>query len=308
MHAALVTAYKDFDMLERLVLRLQSFDMRVFVHIDKRSPGVAQALERSRALGAEAHSWYSIHWGSRSHLGALLRLMRAALADPRVSYVHTLSGQDYPIKTAAVIESRCDGQIFMESEPLESLPNKVRIRFERYHLRDLVDPLFRLPNRSNEIALRLQTLLRITRRRTRSHSLIRKGLVWVSMPAEAARYCCESDQAARLWSELRYTALPEEFYFQTLLAASPFADRIDTNNKRFMEWTPRNGSRPAVLDSRDCDALRHTDALFARKLDSQASAKLLNAIDQHLDAQALREETTAKGIQHQPTIQQAVSL
>ena len=117
-------------MLERLVLRLQSLGMRVFVHIDKRSAGAKEAVVRIRSLGAEAYSWYSIHWGSRSHLGALLRLMRSALLDSHVSYLHTLSGQDYPIRSRDSIESICDGRIFMECEPLHALPAKARDRFE----------------------------------------------------------------------------------------------------------------------------------------------------------------------------------
>lgn len=292
MHAALVTAYKDFDMLERLVLRLQSLGMRVFVHIDKRSAGVQEAVTRIRSLGAEAHSWYSIRWGSRSHLGALLRLMRSALVDQHVSYIHTLSGQDYPIKTATFIESTCDGRIFMECEPLQALHAKARDRFAYYHIHDLADPMFRLPYRLDEIAVGVQKLLRITRQRTRSHSSISKGLVWISMPAEVARYCCESTAAGRLWSELRYTALSEEFFFQTLLSASPYADRIDFDNKRFMDWTPRLNSRPATLDSSDCKTLGHTQALFARKFDSKLSAQLLDAIDQRLESAAFANTST----------------
>jgi hypothetical protein len=289
MHAALVTAYKDFDMLERLVLRLQSLGMHVFVHVDKRSAGAQEAVARAKSLGAEANSWYSVHWGSRSHLGALLQLMRSALLNHRISYVHTLSGQDYPIKTADSIESICDGRILMDCNPLHALPDQVRDRFEHYHIRDLADPFFRLPYRADEIGVSLQKLLRIRRERTRSSSFIWKGLVWLSMPAEIARYCCESAAATSLWSELRYTALPEEFYFQTLIAGSPYRNQIDLDNRRFMDWIPRQGSRrPVVLDLADWETIRHTNALFARKFDSMASAHLLTAIDRHLEASTLK--------------------
>jgi hypothetical protein len=307
MHAALVTAYKDFDMLERLVLRLQSLGMRVFVHIDKRSAGAKEAVVRIRSLGAEAYSWYSIHWGSRSHLGALLRLMRSALLDSHVSYIHTLSGQDYPIRSRDSIESICDGRIFMECEPLHALPAKARDRFEHYHIRDLADPFFRLPYRADQIAVGVQRLLRVRRQRTRSHPSIWKGLVWVSLPAEVARYCCESAAAKNLWSELRCSALPEEFFFQTLLAGSPYVDQIDSDNRRFMDWTPRQGSRPAVLDLSDIETLRHTHALFARKFDSTVSEQLLNAIDRQSDVSTFERGSLLDSTQRHSITQQAVS-
>jgi hypothetical protein len=306
MHAALVTAYKDFDMLERLVLRLQSLGMRVFVHIDKRSAGAKEAVLRIRSLGAEAYSWYSIHWGSRSHLGALLRMMRIAIDDPDVSYVHTISGQDYPIKSSQAFEAVCDGSIFMDLERLNCMPARYRERFERYHIRDLMDPLFRLPARADEVVVSAQRLLGIRRQRTRSRLNIFKGLVWVSMPADAACYCCNSDSATRLWGELRFTALPEEFYFQTLLLASPFAERIDPDNRRYMDWMPRDGSRPAVLNPIDYPTLESSSALFARKLDSKISAELLEAIDQHLLV-SLSRKPTHEDAQRISTLHQAVS-
>lgn len=306
MHAALVTAYKDFDMLERLVLRLQSLGMRVFVHIDKRSAGAQEVVARTRALGAEAYSWYPVYWGSRSHLGALLRLMCLVIKDPNLSYVHTISGQDYPIKSAAVFDAICDGRIFMDSEPLASMPERYRERFGRYHIRDLLDPFFRVPARLDDAAVRAQRILGVHRQRTRSHRNISKGLVWLSMPAEAARFCCESDPAKQLWRELRLTALPEEFYFQTLLNQSPFADRIEPDNRRYMDWLPRDGSRPAVLNISDYATLKNSHALFARKLDSRISRSLLETIDEDviipLTGQSTHEGAQRLSIPHKAAL------
>jgi hypothetical protein len=307
MHAALVTAYKDFAMLERLVTRLQALGMKVFIHVDKRSTVAPDALDRIRSLGAEVHSWYPVHWGSRSHLGALLKLMRMALRNPAITYIHTLSGQDYPIKSAEAFDEICDGRVFMDCLPIDSLPEKARSRFEHYHIRDLLDPVLRLPARADEFLVNVQKHLRIRRRRTRSHASIMKGLVWLSMPADAARYCCESGQARRLWRELKYSTLPEEFYFQTLLYTSPFQRQIDPDNRRFMDWTPRGGARPAVLDQTDCAAIHATNALFARKFDSRVSGDMLNMIDQKLLAPGIEARATMKDEHRQSTHSQAVS-
>jgi hypothetical protein len=283
VHAALVTAYKDFEMLERLVVRLRALGMEVFVHIDTRSVGARQIVHRIRALDAEAHSWYPIHWGSRSHLAVLLRLMRIALQNPRITYVHTLSGQDYPIKSLETFNRVCDGRVFMDCHPIESLRETIRRRFEFYHIRDLLGPRLRLPDVVDRMAVSTQKLFGIRRLRTHSHASIMKGLVWLSMPSDAARYCCESLAAQELWAELKYAALPEEFYFQTLLSASPFAHWIDVDNKRFMDWRRRGDARPPrELDLSDFQATKESSALFARKFDSKLSGEILDKVDLEL--------------------------
>ena len=54
---------------------------------------------------------------------------------------------------------------------------------------------------------------------------------------------------------------------------------VVNDDLRYTDWRRRNGSVPAYLDETDVGALLGSDALFARKVSSDISGELLDAID-----------------------------
>ena len=97
--AILITAYRDFDQLLDLVAL---FDDRfgVYIHIDKKSNCGDRIYD---SLKGQSHvQWvssdYTINWGGRNHLLAILSLCKKAFADGKYSYFHLITGQDLPIK------------------------------------------------------------------------------------------------------------------------------------------------------------------------------------------------------------------
>lgn len=71
------------------------------------------------------------------------------------------------------------------------------------------------------------------------------------------------------------THVPEEVFFPTLVMASSFAGRVVNDNLRYMDWVPRNGNNPAVLDMSDAERIVRSGKLFARKLDRPVSSSLM---------------------------------
>lgn len=280
MHAAAITAFKDPAMLATLVDALIERDFLVFVHIDRRSRFPAETIAAIEAKGGIVERRYRVVWGGYTHLLALVGLIRRAVADPRVTYVHTLSGQDYPIKSAAEIGRICDGRIFLCSEPLAETDAEIQHRFRSRKFLYPIERWRSIPRPFARAVDWAQSALGIARRRTRDFTAtqIFKGLVWLSMPVEVARHTVESPVARRFLHDLRLSHLPEEFFFQTVIAHSPFADRIFGDELRYMDWDLRDGVRPAVLDLRDLSALAASPALFARKFDSRKSAELIDRL------------------------------
>ena len=107
-HAALITAYKDFDALCSLVNALSDFSF-VYIHVDKKSkihrvrPDVLNVLREHRGVRL-IQSRYSVSWGGINHLYACLGLARAALQEPGHQFFHWITGQDYPVRTPAEFE------------------------------------------------------------------------------------------------------------------------------------------------------------------------------------------------------------
>ena len=88
------------------------------------------------------------------------------------------------------------------------------------------------------------------------------------------------DPIARKFLEaIRNTRVAEEIYFATYFLNSDLAASVVKDDLRYTDWRERNGSKPAYLDESDADAVLQSGALFARKVSSTVSTKLLDAID-----------------------------
>src|SRR5947209_10334079 len=79
MHAILITAYKDYPALLRLVRRLDPAFFKLFIHIDRRSRIGPPQIAELRSLGAEVKKTFTVRWGAYTHLQAILHLLGTAL-------------------------------------------------------------------------------------------------------------------------------------------------------------------------------------------------------------------------------------
>jgi hypothetical protein len=284
MHAVLITAYKDFPALQRLVRRLDPAFFKTFIHIDRKSRFNSGDVEVLKALGAVVTSTYVIRWGSHTHLLAILHLMRLATAQGSFEYLHLISGQDYPLWPADEFKRRCDRQIFLDYRPLEHEPALVRDRYE------LGDPFhFLLTHRAGSRAVhkflsRKSHFLRsrLSKRRSQfgPYGSLFKALVWSSIPTTAAERILNDPVAQDFLWALRNTSVAEEVFFATYFLNCDLAPLVVKNDLRYTDWRERNGSKPAYLDHSDIEDVLRSGALFARKVSSSVSIKLLDMIDE----------------------------
>jgi Core-2/I-Branching enzyme len=283
MHAVLITAYKDFASLERLVRRLDREFFKVYIHLDRRSSISGTQIGQLNRLGAWVTKRYHVRWGSVTHLYAMLDLLREAVRHGGIDYVHLISGQDYPLCNAGEFARRCDGRIFIEFNPVAAESDYIR---DRYRLRNLfyflqlgsrisnrIYPLFDRPS------LWVQWRLGMSRKQFGPFETVYKGTVWSSFPAAAAAHLLEDPAAARFLRSIRTTYLPEEIFFQTYFLNSRLRGSVENDSLRYIDWRNRNGSIPAYLDASDLDAVLRSSALFARKVSSEISSVLLDEID-----------------------------
>jgi hypothetical protein len=76
----------------------------------------------------------------------------------------------------------------------------------------------------------------------------------------------------------KWNFIPEEFFFQTLIMNSPFADTCVNCHYRYALWEEKHGSLPGVLDESDVENIRAANVFFARKISSANSMKLLHLL------------------------------
>ena len=269
MQAMIITAYQDGQALEKTVRALSARAL-CFVHVDA-SGAITRA--QTRALDAlpnvRAIRRWRIHWGSVHHLHALLALCEMALADARVTHLHLISAQDFPIVSADAFERRFAGDtaIHMQNLVTADYPELAH-RYRHYHFMHLLnyrDMGERAQNWVGRID-RWQDALHVHRRL----ELPRKGLVWLSMPRDAAQFAVSSAKARALLKKLTYTYIPEEFYFQNVFDGTAFAPRVTGDALRFSIWDAPERGLPALLDEGDLPAIETSGCVFARKVDAHS--------------------------------------
>ena len=267
MQAMIITAYRGFDGLSRMLTALSRHAL-CFVHVDKKSSFTPEQMARLNALpGVRAISHYAVNWGSVYHLHALIDLCRMALEDSRVTHLHLISAQDFPCVSAEAF-ARCfegDDRIHMQFLTTADYPELAH-RYEHYHCmhrlnyRDMSE---RAQNWVGRID-RFQDMLHIRRRLSVPH----KGLVWLSLPRDAARHAVEAPQNRRLLRRLRYTYIPEEFFFQNAFEGTTWAEKITGDALRFSIWDEPERGMPALLDERDLPAIDASGCVFCRKVNA----------------------------------------
>lgn len=273
-YAYIISAYKNLEQVARLVRRLQSDRASFFVHVDKKTDNrdyhaLVGSLGDVPSVSFLAR--HACHWGGFGHVQATLKGIDAlAREGAPFDYVILLTGQDYPIKSNEYIERFFDAHApnsFMGFSPLPSdswSPRGGLDRIEKVHLR--------LHGHHLEIPFK--------RRFPSGLRPFGGGAYWC-----LSRDCIEyvaGFMARRpdFASFFRHVDIPDEIFFQTILLNSELQDTIVNDNLRYIDWT--RGSRPAILEVRDFEALRASPKLFARKFDVHQDEAVLDLIDRYL--------------------------
>lgn len=288
MQAAVITAYKNFDQLFELVNMLLNGNFKIFIHIDKKQYVETDPflLKLKEMKNVQLYSEYVIEWGSINHLYAILKLLTVATTDSDIHFIHIISSQDYPVKPLAYYEdlfSSTNKCIYMTTTPLELFNEEVKNRFEQYYFFNKCDSRNQSIQHKEKCIQRIQKKLGIKRTKFGKFKSLYKGMVWISAPSEVFRYTLESKKEKNsLLKFLKYCKIPEEFFFQTMIMNSNYRTLVVKDNLRYTVWQEKHGSIPAILDIEDWDNINKTNAIFARKLDSEISLELKLKIDKSL--------------------------
>lgn len=289
--AYLITAYKDFPAVYELASFLCRED-RVFIHVDKKSREIGEAeLAKLNALpNCRAFCVYSVPWGGYAHIQAILYLMREAAAEEEVSYFHLLTGEDFPVQSPKRLHERFvdENRIYLSYIEEADFTQAVQKRIRCYNF-------FQNKNVKNPVLWQLQNwtvicqkLLGVYRTSLGEFDKIYKGLVYISMPKEAAADILRYLEAHPEYEKDLYRCqLPEEFFFQTLLLNEGFCQgkwkRLVVNRElRYMDWERGNVGSPAYLEESDYAKIAAGDYCFARKLHGEASEPLKEKIRENL--------------------------
>jgi hypothetical protein len=84
----------------------------------------------------------------------------------------------------------------------------------------------------------------------------------------------------------RFALCADEMIFQNAIMHGPAELRDSVVNKTFRQLTWTGGAHPKTYTTADLDELLASDAFLARKFDEAVDAKVLEALDDHLQRSA----------------------
>ena len=230
----------------------------------------------------------NVLWGGWSQVDATLEMMREAFPTLEPDdYVILLSGDSYPLQSqedlARFFESSNGAQYINSVSMPSKEASKPLTRLSRLYIeynphngkRNL------LPRIINNLAIRRNYKAALNGRAPHA------GSTWWAFTGAALKWMLtESDGDTRFLKFCRWTKMPDEFYFQTLLASSPFS--LDVRpSLMYTDWSRPTGPKPAILDYDHIQALAERGlavkqaaygdytALFARKVTSTEMPNLI---------------------------------
>lgn len=286
----LITAYRDEENLIRLVRHFDTPDFRVLVHIDKKSNQVSvERLKRQGQSNLEVFSKYRITWGSINHVKAVLQLIQMALRHDDVEYLHVVSGADIALHSPEWFVKRfknCRESYFSDGTlPVLKREHTVVWR-TKYWMPSTCNPKSFVVRKLNDVAFWLQQHLGITRHRLGELKMeaVRFGMIWSSFHRGAGEaMLLFAASHPKFMRDLNWTMVPEEAFFVTALMGTEYEPKPNATDLRFYEWTRE---MPAILDESDYVKIEQGNYIFARKIDSGKSRKLVRRIEESIAAEA----------------------
>ena len=276
--AILITAYRDMPQLQRLVEWFDE-DFELFAHLDKRCQEDISWMDGRSNL--HLYRKYAVEWGDYRHLKAIVLLMREAYRHTDIEYFHLITGSDYPIPPTTEFKAFCEAHRhdnYLEHFPLPHADWGKEGGLNR------IDYYWLSPNSTRSKGAQLTRKLVNMQRRLGikrgfkyfDGNLCGGGTYW-SLSREAIKVALNYlDYHPDYLRRFRMTSIAEEICLPTLWCNSGIS--LINDYKRYIDWGP-DGANPQVLTENDYDKMVSSGALFARKMESGESDKLMEKLD-----------------------------
>jgi len=224
--------------------------------------------------GSKVIKKYKISWGSFAMVKATLDLMRLAQSAGYERYV-LISGQDLPIKSNRQIREFFDankGTDFIQSLNLRMWDAGGFERVSHFHLQSptgskgLKQFLLKV---GGKLLSEIQTRLGYVRKTSWDFYC---GPQWVDLTGDTVdKVLSLVSTNPKFLRRFRATTCADEIFFQSAIHYLGLEDRSSNVSLRYIDW--KSGPEyPRTLRADDYESLLASDALFARKFDTQVDA------------------------------------
>jgi Core-2/I-Branching enzyme len=277
--AHIILANGNAGQIERMIRKLAHPEFDFYIHLDRKldEEGFTHLARLPNAFFIENR--IDVTRDGYSLLRTILAATSYVLNTGKdYHYINLLSGQDYPIKSAAYIYDFLNAHqrysfVSYDEDHRTSWWKDFPPRYESYHLTE-----FNFWGKS-----KIQAILNAVLPKRKFPLKVKlyggnKGAWWI-LRSDVAKYLVHKvENNLKLQKFLKWCRSADEFVVPTLLMNSSFKSSIVNNNFRYIDWTERRSDLENLLLA-DLDEFRQAEIWFAGKFDSRVDEAILTAID-----------------------------
>lgn len=292
VHAYFITAFQNFEVLDKLISLLDYPDNIIFLHVDRKVENFNYddyrkklSLKYSELIGLPR---FDMIWASHHEIECIVSSMEEAL-HYHWDYFHYITENDMPLKTQKQIHDFFElhaGYEFISFTP--QWYRAANYKCQVYHM--MIDnPKYRTRKAMHYIdhgLARLQYYLGVRR----SGNKFYHGSGYYSLTRAFVQYVVGQKEDIR--HDYARTLCGMEVFIQTLCWYSSFRERVYKfeakyeGNLRYIDWDRREGNSPHTFTMDDWeeieDKIRNSDLCFIRKI---KDGMLAEKICEHLSGQ-----------------------
>lgn len=286
MHAYLLIAHNQFELLEKLITALDDERNDLYIHIDAKVRNFdfdyfSSIPKHSRIIFTDR---IKVTWGDYSQVKCEMILLKTAVENQNpgnpYSYFHLISGVDFPIKTNNEIhtffEENSGKEFIHYSNSTVSQSSIDRLKY--YHFfRKKRNLFFKI---IANILFRFQRFIGVNRLKG-ADIKVQKGCNWFSITGALAEYIVNNFEMIE--KIFRYSYCCDEVFIQTILENSGFKNNLympDCHNNhlacaRLIDWERGN---PYVFRKEDYALIKASPAMFARKFNLNVDHEIVDML------------------------------
>lgn len=282
-HAVCILAHKNWAQLDDLIDVLDSQYVDVYLHIDKkRRPdfdNYAETHDFKRHSNVSIVKSQNVDWGGYFQLLVELLLFKEVLSrKDEYSYVHLISGQDFPLMPMSQIVKECEAtKVDYLGFITGDNKNRYVRRLKYRHIWVEMVRTSRFCSFLRKAFLVLQMLLGVNRLK-HCPLTFEVGPNWMSITIESLKYIV--DEYPKYEKYFKHGISAEECYKQMILKTRESA-HIESCSKRYVVFKNMKPS-PEILTIEMLDDIMKSEAFFARKFDDEVDKSIRLAIKNRL--------------------------
>lgn len=256
-YAICILAHNKPKLLSRITNYLANDNVEIFIHLDAKSD-ISEFNHIKDVTFIEKR--VRVYWGRPSMVIAMYNLIEYVVYNTDCNYIMFISGEDFPIVSPDKYDSYIDvtkNYIEYEKLPKKNWYEGGIYRVNYYYFFNASKSIMA------RIVMKLQRMLKITRSYDKLPYTIYGGSQWININKEAAKYILLNWK--KYFRFFKFSRIPDELIFQTILMNSPFKDTIINTHNRYLVFNSVE-KHPQYLDVENISEIINSKALFCRKI------------------------------------------